>query len=96
VGITGRAHVTYSVGASLLPTVADGSNVFFMIGLKKVNGAEDIFVSIGASKGRAASVIGLGPDPFLFSALRERRDSLLPGHFRRVGLRGPYGGQKAA
>ena len=92
----GRAYVIDSVRASLLPAVADSSNVFFMIGLEKVNGAENIFVSIGASKGRAASVIGLGPDLFFFSALGERGDGLLPARFCGMRLRGPYGGQEAA
>ena len=91
-----RTHVIDRVRAGLLPAVADSSNAFFMIGLEEVNRAENIFVPIGASKGRATSVVGLGPDFFFFGALGERGDSLLPGRFCRVGLRGPYGGRKAA
>ena len=91
-----RAHVVDIVRAGLLPTIADSPNTFFMLGLEEVDRAENIFVSIRASKGRAASVIGLEPDFFFFSALGERGDSLLPGRFCRVGLRCPYGGRNAA
>src|SRR5712671_5404565 len=91
-----QLHVIDSVGASLLPTVADGSNVFFMIDAEEVDGAKDIFVLIGRPnlKGRAAPVVGLRPDLFFFSALGERGDGLLPGRFGRVGLRCPDGGRK--
>jgi hypothetical protein len=93
-----RAYIIDSVRTGLLPTVADSSNTFFMVSLEEVYGAENIFAPIGAwaSKGRTASVIGLGPDLFFFGALGERGDSLLPRRLCRVGLRGPYGGQKAA
>jgi hypothetical protein len=69
-----------------------------MISLEEVYGTESIFVPTGASKGTSntASVVGLGPDLFFFSGLGERGDCLLPGRLCRVGLRGPYGGQKAA
>lgn len=85
-----------SVRAGLLPAIANSSNVFFMISLEEVYGAENIFASIWAPKGRTASIVGLGLDLFFFSALGERGDSLLPRRLCRVGLRGPYGGQKAA
>ncbi len=94
--ITSRAHIIDSVRAGLLPAIADSPNIFFMVGLEEVTGAENIFTPFGASKGEAASVIGLGPALFFFSVLGERGDSLLPGCFRRVRLRGPYGGRKAA
>lgn len=93
---TSRAHIIDIVGAGLLPAVADSSNIFFMISLEEVHGAENIYVPIGASKGRTASIVRLGPDLFFFSTLGERGDSLLPGRVCRVGLRGPYGGRKAA
>jgi hypothetical protein len=64
-----RAHIIASIRAGLLPAVADSSNIFFMISLEEVYGAENIFVPIGASKGRTASIVGLGPDLFFFSAL---------------------------
>jgi hypothetical protein len=69
-----------------------------MVSLEDVYGAENIFAPIGAwaSKSRTASVVGLGPDLFFFGALGERGDSLLPTRLCRVGLRGPYGGRKAA
>jgi hypothetical protein len=92
---TSRAYIIDGVRAGLLPAVADSSNIFFMISLEEVYGAENIFVPIGAPKGRTASVVGLGPNLF-FSALGETGDGLLPGRLCRVGLRGPYGGQKAA
>jgi hypothetical protein len=91
-----RAYIIDSVRAGLLPAVADSSNIFFMISLEEVYGTENIFVPIGASKGRTASVVGLGPDLFIISALGERGDSLLPARLCRVGLRGPYGGRKGA
>lgn len=91
-----RAHIVDSVRAGLLPAVADSSNIFFMISLEEVYGTENTFVPIGASKGRTASVVGLGPDLFIFSALGERGDSLLPARLCGVGLRGPYGGRKGA
>jgi hypothetical protein len=96
VRIKGRAHVIGGIRASLLPTVADSSNAFFVVSLEEVDGAEGIFVPIRAPKGtRAASVIGHGLDLF-FSALGERGDSFLPGRFCRMGLGGPYGRGKAA
>ncbi len=91
-----RAYIIDSVRAGLLPAVADSSNIFFMISLEEVYGAENIFDPIWAPKGRTASIVGLGPDLFFFSALGERGDGLLPGRLCRVGLRGPYGGRKAA
>jgi hypothetical protein len=93
---TSRAHIIDSVRAGLLPAVADSSNIFFMIRLVEVHGTESILVPIRASKGGAASVVGLGPDLFFFSALGKRGDGLLPARLCRVGLRGPYGGRKAA
>ena len=93
-----RAHIIIidSVRAGLLPAVADGPNVFFLISLEEVYGTENILVPFGASKGRTAFVVGLGSDLFFFSALGERGNGMLPARLGRVGLRSPYGGQKAA
>jgi hypothetical protein len=91
---TSRAHIIDSVRAGLLPAVADSSNIFFMIRLEEVYGTENVLVLIRASEGGTASVVGLGPNLFFFSALGKRGESLLPARLCRVGLRGPYGGQK--
>jgi len=69
VRITSRAHIIDGVRAGLLPAVTDSSDIFFVISLEEVNGTKDIFVPFWASKGRTASVVGLGPDLFFFSAL---------------------------
>jgi len=89
-------HILDKIRAGLLPAVADSPNVFFVIGPEEIDGAENIFALIGGCKCRAASVVRPRPNLFLLSALRERGDSLLPGHLGRLGLRGPYGGRKGA
>jgi hypothetical protein len=92
------AHIIDRVGASLLPAVADSADVFFVVDPEEVDRAEYIFVpSIGGRKrSRATSVVRPRSGLFLFSALRKGGDSLLPGSLGGVGLRGPYGGRKAA
>src|SRR6267142_1544352 len=84
--------------AGLLPTEVESRGVVSVGGLRDVKKAGDRFIaSIGSRKrSRATSVVGPRSDLFLFSALRKRGDSLLPGSLGRVGLRGPYGGRKAA
>jgi hypothetical protein len=92
------AHIIDCVRAGLLPAVADSPDIFFVVDPEEVDRAEYIFVpSIGGRKrSRTTSVVGPRSDLFLFGALRKRGDSLLPGSLGRVGLRGPYGGRKAA
>ena len=95
--VTGKTlHIIDWVRAGLLPTVADSANVFFVIGLEEIDGAENVFVLIGSCKCRAASVVRPRLNLSLLSTLGKRGDSLLPGRLCGLGLRGPYGGRKAA
>lgn len=67
---TGKTlHIIDWVRAGLLPTVADSANVFFVIGPEEIDGAENIFVLMGGSKCRAASVVRPRLALFILGAL---------------------------
>jgi hypothetical protein len=83
-------HVIVGDRTRLFSAVPDSPNAFLIIGPEEIDGTKNIFVPFGGLKGEAASIVRLRPNPFSFSALRERVDGLLPGRFGRVGLRGPY------
>ena len=63
-----RVHVIYGLGASPFPTVANGSDIFFIVCTEKIYRTEDILVPVRGRERGTAFIIRPHPR-LIFDAL---------------------------